>query len=70
MRVLSEILTYRLTLLRRTEWPHAPGLWNKDQVAGWKKVTDAVHKEGAPIFAQLWHRECGYHDIRSLEADL
>jgi len=38
-----------------TEWPHAPGLWNKEQVAGWKKVTDAVHKEGAPIFAQLWH---------------
>ncbi|KAF5368684.1 hypothetical protein D9757_010221 [Collybiopsis confluens] len=38
-----------------TEWPHAPGLWNKEQVAGWKKITDAVHAEGSFIFAQLWH---------------
>ncbi|KAE9392250.1 flavo protein NADH-dependent oxidoreductase [Gymnopus androsaceus JB14] len=38
-----------------TEYPHAPGLWNKEQIAGWKKVTDAVHKEGGHIFAQLWH---------------
>ncbi|KAJ3756820.1 hypothetical protein EV360DRAFT_71668 [Lentinula raphanica] len=38
-----------------SEWPHAPGIWNKEQVAGWKKVIDAVHKEGSVIFAQLWH---------------
>jgi 2,4-dienoyl-CoA reductase-like NADH-dependent reductase (Old Yellow Enzyme family) len=38
-----------------TEWPHAPGLWNVEQVAGWKKVTDAVHEHGSHIFAQLWH---------------
>ncbi|KAF9062320.1 hypothetical protein BDP27DRAFT_1336773 [Rhodocollybia butyracea] len=38
-----------------TEWPHAPGIWNKEQVAAWKKVTDAVHEEGSVIFAQLWH---------------
>lgn len=23
--------------------------------AGWKKVTDAVHREGSLIYAQLWH---------------
>ncbi|KAJ3094745.1 hypothetical protein HDU97_007636 [Phlyctochytrium planicorne] len=37
------------------EWPHAPGIWNKAQVAGWKKVVDAVHAEKSLIFAQIWH---------------
>jgi len=32
-----------------------PGIYSKDQIAGWKKVTEAVHKEGGVIFAQLWH---------------
>jgi N-ethylmaleimide reductase len=36
-------------------WPNAPGLWNEAQVEGWKLVTDAVHKEGGRIVAQLWH---------------
>lgn len=36
-------------------WPHAPGLWNSRQVEAWKPVTDAVHKAGGHIFAQLWH---------------
>jgi 2,4-dienoyl-CoA reductase-like NADH-dependent reductase (Old Yellow Enzyme family) len=36
-------------------WPNAPGLWNRDQVEGWKLVTSAVHKAGGRIVAQLWH---------------
>jgi 2,4-dienoyl-CoA reductase-like NADH-dependent reductase (Old Yellow Enzyme family) len=36
-------------------WPDAPGLWNADQVNGWKQVTQAVHAEGGRIVAQLWH---------------
>jgi 2,4-dienoyl-CoA reductase-like NADH-dependent reductase (Old Yellow Enzyme family) len=36
-------------------WPNAPGLWNEDQVEGWKLVTDAVHHNGGRIVAQLWH---------------
>jgi N-ethylmaleimide reductase len=36
-------------------WPNAPGLWNDDQVEGWKQVTDAVHHAGGKIVAQLWH---------------
>jgi len=32
-----------------------PGLWSEDQVAGWKKITKAVHAAGGRIFAQLWH---------------
>jgi hypothetical protein len=36
-------------------WPFAPGLWTDAQVEGWKPVTEAVHRAGGRIFAQLWH---------------
>ena len=36
-------------------WPDAPGLWNGAQVEGWKLVTNAVHRAGGRIVAQLWH---------------
>ncbi len=32
-----------------------PGIYSKDQIAGWRKVTDAVHAKGGRIFIQLWH---------------
>lgn len=32
-----------------------PGIYSTAQVAGWRLVTDAVHREGGRIFAQLWH---------------
>jgi N-ethylmaleimide reductase len=32
-----------------------PGLYSAAQVAGWKKVTEAVHRTGGRIFIQLWH---------------
>jgi N-ethylmaleimide reductase len=32
-----------------------PGIYNSEQVAGWRKVTDAVHKNGGKIFLQIWH---------------
>ncbi len=32
-----------------------PGIYSKEQVAGWKKVTDRVHEKGGRIFIQLWH---------------
>ena len=32
-----------------------PGIHSAEQVAGWAVVTDAVHKAGGRIFAQLWH---------------
>jgi len=34
-----------------------PGIFSKEQVAGWKLVTSAVHAKGAAIFVQLMH--CG-----------
>jgi len=36
-------------------WPYAPGIWNQDQVAGWRPITDSVHKAGGRIICQLWH---------------
>lgn len=32
-----------------------PGLYKPEQIIGWSRVVDAVHKEGAAIFTQLWH---------------
>lgn len=32
-----------------------PGLYGSEQLAGWRKVTDAVHEAGGRIVTQLWH---------------
>lgn len=34
---------------------NTPGIYSSAQVAGWRMVTDAVHKKDGKIFAQLWH---------------
>lgn len=34
-----------------------PGIYSDGQGEAWKRVVDAVHEEGAPVFLQLWH--CG-----------
>ncbi|KAF4969182.1 hypothetical protein FSARC_3558 [Fusarium sarcochroum] len=31
-----------------------PGIWNQDQVAGWKIITDEIHCKGSFIFCQLF----------------
>ncbi|GAA2919339.1 alkene reductase [Streptomyces thioluteus] len=36
-------------------YPFTPGLHSAEQVAAWRKVTDAVHAKGGRIFAQLMH---------------
>ncbi len=36
-------------------YPATPGIYSPEQVAGWRKVTRAVHTEGGHIFIQLWH---------------
>lgn len=35
--------------------PLTPGIYTSEQVAAWKKVTEAVHDNGGVIYAQLWH---------------
>src|SRR5215831_3204969 len=32
-----------------------PGIHSRDQVEGWRLVTEAVHQCGGRIFLQLWH---------------
>ena len=36
-------------------YPRTPGIWSEAQVAGWRKITDAVHERGGIIVLQLWH---------------
>ncbi|MCE9612304.1 MAG: hypothetical protein K8R23_19065 [Chthoniobacter sp.] len=36
-------------------WVDSPGIYNEAQVAGWAKITAALHARGTPIFLQLWH---------------
>jgi N-ethylmaleimide reductase len=32
-----------------------PGIYSEQQLAGWRRVTDAVHANGGKIAVQLWH---------------
>lgn len=36
-------------------YPALPGIYTDAQVAGWKRITDAVHAKGGKIVIQLWH---------------
>lgn len=36
-------------------YANTPGIWSSEQVQAWKKITDAVHKNGGRMFLQLWH---------------
>ncbi len=40
-----------------------PGIYSEEQVAGWRLVTDAVHKAGGKIFLQLWHGGRACHPL-------
>ena len=35
-------------------YDNVPGIYNVEQIRGWKNVTDAVHAKGSFIFCQLW----------------
>lgn len=36
-------------------YPRSPGIWNQEQIEGWKLITDSVHQKGGRIILQLWH---------------
>jgi N-ethylmaleimide reductase len=36
-------------------YPRTPGIHTDAQIAGWQRVTDAVHQAGGKIALQLWH---------------
>ena len=45
-----------------------PGIYSKEQVAGWRKVTDRVHERGGRIFIQIWHVGRISHDLAAARA--
>lgn len=36
-------------------YPHTPGIYGMEQLAGWKPVVEAVTGKGAVFVSQLWH---------------
>jgi N-ethylmaleimide reductase len=50
--IISEATAISIT---GSGWFGAPGMYSDEQVAGWKKITGAVHAKGGRIFSQLWH---------------
>src|SRR5262245_20845757 len=36
-------------------YANTPGIWSGEQVAGWRRITDAVHVAGGRMLLQLWH---------------
>ena len=48
-------------------WSNTPGLYTPAQIEGWKEVVEAIHQQGTPIFAQLWH--CGRASHRYFQPD-
>jgi N-ethylmaleimide reductase len=36
-------------------YPRIPGIYNDEQIEGWKNVTNRVHEKGGKIFIQLMH---------------
>jgi N-ethylmaleimide reductase len=36
-------------------YANTPGCYTRDQIQGWRKVTNAVHAKGGTIVVQLWH---------------
>ncbi|WP_419418408.1 alkene reductase [Legionella sp. D16C41] len=36
-------------------YSHTPGIYTQQHIAGWKKVTQAVHEQDGKIFLQIWH---------------
>lgn len=44
-----------------------PGIFNKEQVEGWKKTTSAVHQNGGKIYIQLMHTGRISHPLNMAE---
>ncbi|VWC64484.1 12-oxophytodienoate reductase [Burkholderia aenigmatica] len=46
-------------------YPFTPGIYSDAQIAGWRQVTDAVHRDGGRIFVQLAHvGRIGHPDLQ------
>jgi N-ethylmaleimide reductase len=56
-RAVAGLIITEATAISRqgTDGPNSPGIYTDEQVAGWQRVTEAVHRAGGRIFLQLWH---------------
>ncbi len=50
--IISEATTVAIT---GRGYLGAPGIYSDAQVAGWRKITDAIHARGGRMLLQLWH---------------
>jgi N-ethylmaleimide reductase len=52
------IITEATTISKQANgWQNSPGIYTDEQTEAWKRIVEAVHAKGTPIFLQLWH--CG-----------
>ena len=56
-RAVAGLIITEATAISRqgAGYPNSPGIYTDEQVAGWQRVTEAVHRAGGRIFLQLWH---------------
>ncbi len=65
--ILSEAT--QVSVQGRGAWA-TPGIHTPEQIAGWRRVTDAVHAEGGLIFCQIWHSGRVSHGFFQSEGEL
>jgi len=51
-------------------FPGSPAIYNREQMEGWKKVVDAVHKKGGRIFLQIIHGGRAAHPEQTGEQNI
>ncbi len=45
-------------------------IYNREQMEGWKRVVDAVHKKGGRIYMQIWHAGRSAHPEQTGEQNI
>src|SRR5258707_12292631 len=55
---------------RGVGYPNTPGIHSPEQLAGWARVVEAVHRNGGRIFLQLWHVGRASHPLFQPNGDL
>jgi len=51
-------------------WINSPGIYNEEQLQGWKEIVEAVHAQGGKVFLQLWHTGRASHSSFQLAGAL
>lgn len=49
------LLITEATNISEYGYKNTPGIYNKEQIEGWKKITDAIHEKKGVVYLQLWH---------------